>query len=143
MDAAIKSGQWTKMPGVCLAERTVGIIGLGAVGRAVAHRVAAFGPTVLAFDPVDPPQSFLDAHPGVRMTTLQELLASSHFIVLCCDLNPGALQRQRLLPESACCSCVECSWNSVASACSLLGRQVRVTSSTRTRLPPCARACFW
>ncbi len=78
------------MPGVCLAERVVGVIGLGSVGRAVAHRISAFGAAVLAVDPVAPPPSFLDAHPGVRMTTLQDVLRSSHFVVLCCDLNPGS-----------------------------------------------------
>lgn len=89
-DATIKSGRWFKQPGVCLAESTVGIIGLGAVGRAVAQRCVAFGATVLAVDPVAPPPSFLEAHPDVKLVPLPQVLSSSRFIVLCCDLNPGA-----------------------------------------------------
>jgi phosphoglycerate dehydrogenase-like enzyme len=97
-DAALKSGAWCKTPGVCLAESVVGIVGLGAVGRAVAHRVAAFGADVRATDPaaVSPAQAaFLDAHPSVRMVPLRELLRDAHFLVLCCDLNPSASPRAR------------------------------------------------
>ena len=78
------------MPGVCLAERVVGIIGLGSVGRAVAHRVTAFGASVVAVDVVAPPQAFLAEHPGVRMASLTDVLQAADFLVLCCDLNPGA-----------------------------------------------------
>ena len=89
-DASIKSGRWFKQPGVCLAESVVGIIGLGAVGRAVAQRCVAFGASVLAVDPVAPPPSFLEAHPDVKLVPLEQVLSSSRFIVLCCDLNSGA-----------------------------------------------------
>jgi phosphoglycerate dehydrogenase-like enzyme len=95
MDAAIKSGQWEKLPGVCLAESSIGIIGLGAVGRAVAHRAAAFGAAVLAVDPIAPPQAWADAHPEVRLTTLPDVLQTAHILVLCCDLNPGAAASPR------------------------------------------------
>ena len=89
-DASIKAGRWCKQPGVCLAESVVGIIGLGAVGRAVAQRCAAFSASVLAVDPVPPPPSFLEAHPEVKLGSLEQVISSSHFVVLCCDLNPGA-----------------------------------------------------
>ena len=92
-DASIKSGRWCKQPGVCLAESVVGIVGLGAVGRAVAQRCVAFGASVLAVDPVAPPPSFLDACPEVMLGSLEQILSSSQFIVLCCDLNPGACKR--------------------------------------------------
>jgi D-3-phosphoglycerate dehydrogenase len=103
MDAAIKSGQWEKLPGVCLAESSIGIIGLGAVGRAVAHRAAAFGAAVLAVDPIAPPQAWADAHPEVRLTTLPDVLQTAHILVLCCDLNPGAPA-----PPRARCGCWLC-----------------------------------
>ncbi len=92
-DAALKVGGWSKSPGVCIAESVVGIVGLGSVGRAVAHRLAAFGADVRAVDPAPASPSmtsFLDAHPSVRMAALPELLRDAHFIVLCCDLNPCA-----------------------------------------------------
>ena len=92
-DASVKSGRWFKQPGVCLAESTVGVIGLGAVGRAVAQRCVAFGPSVLAVDPVAPPPSFLETCQGVTLAPLEQVLSSSQFIVLCCDLNPGAYAR--------------------------------------------------
>src|SRR5437899_2418868 len=42
---------YTRFTGVELGGQTVGLVGLGAVGRAVAARLVAFGPRILAFDP--------------------------------------------------------------------------------------------
>jgi D-3-phosphoglycerate dehydrogenase len=39
---------------------------------------------------VAPPPSFLEAHPDVKLVSLEQVLCSSRFIVLCCDLNPGS-----------------------------------------------------
>ena len=48
--AAMKEGKWVRREGRELAGATVGLVGCGAVGRAVAGIVSAFGATVLAYD---------------------------------------------------------------------------------------------
>ncbi len=53
-DAGIKSGGWPRMRGAEIHERTVGIIGCGAIGREVARMVIALGARVIAFDPARP-----------------------------------------------------------------------------------------
>lgn len=102
MDRAMKRGEWMKLPGFTLAERTLGIIGLGNIGRAVARRARAFGMPVLACDIASIEASVVESL-GVQMTTRDELLARSDFISLNCDLNRtsrhmidrSALQRMR------------------------------------------------
>ncbi|MEE2664951.1 MAG: NAD(P)-dependent oxidoreductase [Myxococcota bacterium] len=60
--------------------KTIGLIGLGAVGRGVARRVRPFGTRIIAFDPyVDAERAALD---GVEIVSIDELLAESDFISL-------------------------------------------------------------
>ncbi len=69
-----------EMKGNELWERTVGIVGLGAVGRGVAARLAPFEARILAYDPfVTAEQAGL---PQVRMVSLEELLRESDIISL-------------------------------------------------------------
>jgi D-3-phosphoglycerate dehydrogenase len=51
LDRKTREGQWTRSTGVELYAKTMGILGLGAVGRAVAKRAQGFSMTVLAYDP--------------------------------------------------------------------------------------------
>src|SRR6266540_4170487 len=52
-DQALKRGEWSRsrFQGVELAGKTIGVLGLGRVGAMVAHRAAAFGMRVIAYDP--------------------------------------------------------------------------------------------
>lgn len=86
MDRAVKSGQWEKIPGRSLSECTLGVIGVGKIGKAVIRRARAFGMTLLGNDiiPIDP--VFL-AKNRVEMTSLEDLLHRSDFVSLNCDLN--------------------------------------------------------
>lgn len=61
------------------AGATLGIVGLGRIGRAVARRAQAFSMTVLAHDPHYAPGDKID---GVTMTSLRDLLASSDVVSL-------------------------------------------------------------
>ncbi len=55
-NASLKSGQWNRkeFQGTQLAGKTLGVIGLGRIGRAVAVRAAALEMHVIAFDPYFP-----------------------------------------------------------------------------------------
>lgn len=87
MDREMKAGRWEKLPSRALHECTLGIIGVGNIGKAVARRARAFGMTVLGNDIVEIDHVFL-AETGVQMTSLEDLLARSDFVSLNCDLNP-------------------------------------------------------
>src|SRR5687767_15105475 len=50
MDREMKSGRWEKIPGRALNECTLGIVGVGAIGRALTRRAKAFGMKVLGND---------------------------------------------------------------------------------------------
>ncbi|HEX9014276.1 MAG TPA: phosphoglycerate dehydrogenase [Anaerolineaceae bacterium] len=90
MDRAVKSGCWEKLPGRSLSECTLGVIGVGNIGKAVLRRAHAFGMTLLGNDILPIPQDFLDEN-AVRMVSLPELLAEADFVSLNCDLNPTSL----------------------------------------------------
>ncbi len=87
MDAAMKRGEWKKIPGRSLGECTLGVVGVGNIGKAVARRARAFGMTVLGNDIVEIDHVFV-AESGIRMVSLEELLAQADFISINADLNP-------------------------------------------------------
>jgi phosphoglycerate dehydrogenase-like enzyme len=87
MDREMKSGRWEKLPGKALHESTLGIIGVGTIGKVVARRARAFGMTVLGNDIVEIDHVFI-AETGIQMTDLDSLLKNSDFVSINCDLNP-------------------------------------------------------
>ena len=89
MDRAVKSGQWEKVPGRSLSECTLGVVGVGKIGKAVIRRARAFGMKLLGNDIIPIDQIFLSKN-GVEMTSLEDLLARSDFVSLNCDLNPSS-----------------------------------------------------
>jgi D-3-phosphoglycerate dehydrogenase len=86
MDKEMKSGKWDKIPGKALSECTLGIVGVGNIGKAVTRRAKAFGMKVYGNDIVDIDHVFL-AETGIEMTSLQSLLSNSDFVSINCDLN--------------------------------------------------------
>ena len=87
MDREMKSGKWEKIPGKSLSECTLGIIGVGNIGKAVTRRARAFGMKVYGTDIIDIDHVFI-AETGIEMTSLESLLSKSDFISVNCDLNP-------------------------------------------------------
>jgi len=87
MDKAMKAGVWDKIPGRALHECTLGIIGVGAIGKTLTRRARAFGMRVLGNDIVEIDHVFI-AETGIQMTTLEALLSASDFVSVNCDLNP-------------------------------------------------------
>ena len=77
--------------------RTVGLVGLGRIGRAFARMVAPLGVELLAADPFCAPDSAAEL--GARLVSLDELLGSSSVVVLAAALTPetrGMLDARRL-----------------------------------------------
>ncbi len=87
MDREMKSGKWEKIPGRALSECTLGVIGVGNIGKAVTRRARAFGMKVYGNDIVEIDHVFI-TETGIEMTSLQSLLATSDFVSVNCDLNP-------------------------------------------------------
>ncbi len=87
MDEEVKGGRWNKMGTRALSECTLGIIGVGNVGKAVARRARAFGMKVLGNDIIEIDHVFL-SETGVEMLGFEALLERSDFVSLNCDLNP-------------------------------------------------------
>lgn len=76
----MKAGQWPRQANLPLRGRSLGVAGLGRIGKAVALRGAAFGMRVLAYEPF-PDKSFIDAN-RVQLMSFEQLLAESDFLTL-------------------------------------------------------------
>jgi len=87
MDKEMKSGRWEKIPGKALSECTLGVVGVGNVGKAVTRRARAFGMKVYGNDIIDVDHVFVN-DTNIQMTDLQALLSNSDFVSITCDLNP-------------------------------------------------------
>jgi D-3-phosphoglycerate dehydrogenase len=87
MDDKLKAGAWKKIPSVALHECTLGVVGVGRIGKTVFTRAHAFGMTLLGNDIVEIDKDFLLEH-GVEMMPLMDLLRRSDFVSINCNLNP-------------------------------------------------------
>jgi phosphoglycerate dehydrogenase-like enzyme len=92
----IRTGWWDRqeLPGIGLRGRTLGVIGLGNVGRELCMLAAPFELRVIAADPY-----VVDAPAGVELVELEELLRRSDFVVCLCPLTEetrGLLDARRL-----------------------------------------------
>jgi (S)-sulfolactate dehydrogenase len=86
-DRAVRAGRWPRADfiGEQLAGRTLGVIGLGEVGRRLARRADAFGMAVLGYDPYVPDGA--DAG-GVPRVPLEQLFAAADIVSLHAPLTP-------------------------------------------------------
>jgi phosphoglycerate dehydrogenase-like enzyme len=87
MSEDMRAGGWTKLPGRALNETTLGIIGVGNIGSAVAVRAKPFGMRLLGNDIKALPEEFIRSS-NITMVTKDELLREADFISINCDLNP-------------------------------------------------------
>jgi len=82
-----RSGTWKRKTGHELLEKTIGIVGLGRIGKEVAIRARAFGMHVIAFD-VYWDEKFAAAHDVKRAASLDEIYAASDYLSLHTNLTP-------------------------------------------------------
>lgn len=76
----LKAGGWPRTANIPLRTRTLGLAGLGRIGKAVATRALAFEMKVVAYDPF-PDAAWAKAH-GVALVSLEELLRQSDYVSL-------------------------------------------------------------
>lgn len=76
--ASIKAEKWDKksFEGDEIGGKTLGLIGIGNIGREVARRAIALGMTVIAYDP------YVNQAEGIKLVSLDELLSASDYISL-------------------------------------------------------------
>ena len=91
-DSNMRSGKWTPTMGSLLATKTVGLIGVGRIGSAVAKLAQAFGARVIGFDPV------VSSHNSVELLSLDEVLDQSDIVSLHVPIND---QTHHILNASA------------------------------------------
>lgn len=90
----VKTGRWSNQPDFCYWDKplidienlTIGIVGLGAIGAAVAKLAAAFGMSVLAYQRNPKPM------PDVKHVDLETIFKQSDVISLHCPLTPETQQ---------------------------------------------------
>lgn len=87
---ALQRGEWGSFTGVEVWEKTLGLIGLGRVGRAVARGAAGFHMSVLVYDPYVALAEVEKV--GGRMVTLEELLAEADSVSLHASLTEETWQ---------------------------------------------------
>ncbi len=81
-NASLKSGRWERKRfiGVELRGKTLGIIGLGRIGRVVASRARSFGMNIIAFDPFIAPEQARDLE--LETAALDEVFARADFLTV-------------------------------------------------------------
>lgn len=85
LDKQVKAGAWPRATGIEVFGKTIGIIGLGAIGKGIARRARGFSMNVLACDPFF--DSAYGSVNGIQECTMEELLQSADIISLHLPLN--------------------------------------------------------
>lgn len=89
---------WKKPVGHEILGKTMGIIGLGRIGKEVATRARAFGMKVIAFDPYFD-EAFAEQHDVTRCASMDEVLINSNVVSLHCFLDEntrGMINAQKI-----------------------------------------------
>ena len=88
-DQLTRDGRWGEKldyMGMGITGRTLGLVGLGNIGREVFKLAQPFGMRHLAYDPYATPEQANAA--GVELVDLETLLRTSDFVSICCALTP-------------------------------------------------------
>ncbi len=84
-----KARKWIKYPGLAMHRKTIGIIGVGNIGTALAKRATGFSMRILGYDIEEREEA---KQLGVQYVTLETLLEESDIISLHVPLNEGTYQ---------------------------------------------------
>lgn len=85
---SLRAGNWDRKSfvGTELQGKTLGIIGLGRIGRAVAYRAHAFGMSIVAYDPFIAPEQARDQE--IEVAPLEQVFSRSDFLTVHAPLTP-------------------------------------------------------
>lgn len=83
---AVRAGEWKRMTGHEIWNKSVGIVGLGRIGQEVAKRALAFGMKVHGLDPYWP-QVFADEHGVTRHKTIESMMPEIDVLSLHANLS--------------------------------------------------------
>ncbi len=81
----VRGGHWLRQTLPRLEGKTLGLIGLGRIGKALVPKAHGLGLKVIAYDPFVPPELAVEL--GVRLCTFDEVLEQSFIVSLHCPLN--------------------------------------------------------
>jgi D-3-phosphoglycerate dehydrogenase / 2-oxoglutarate reductase len=81
----LRDGKWNRYSGNELWKKTLGLVGFGRIGRAVAKRALGFDMSILVYDPYIKPE-IIDL-PGVSLVIFEEVITQSDFISLHASLT--------------------------------------------------------
>lgn len=84
--SAVHEGKWPRLGGLTLENKTIGLLGLGAIGKQLARRLQGFDCRILAFDPYADP-NFAREH-SVELSEMDEVVAAADFLSLHLPLLP-------------------------------------------------------
>ena len=111
-DRSVQAGAWSSVtldrPMHRTRGATLGIVGLGRIGRSIAAKAKAFGMEMVAFDPLHAPGETID---GVEIASFEEVLRRSEFITVHTPLTPetqgmiGAEELAMMKPGSIIVNC--------------------------------------
>ena len=87
-NSSLKAGHWERKSfiGVELQGKTLGVVGLGRIGRVVAGRARAFGMNVVAYDPFMSPEQARDLE--IELAPLDDVFARADFLTVHTPLTP-------------------------------------------------------
>lgn len=87
---AVHQGKWPRYSGVSLEGKTVGILGLGAIGKQLARRLCGFDCKIVAYDPFADAAYAQDNH--IELATMDEVIEQADFVSLHLPLLPETRQ---------------------------------------------------
>jgi D-3-phosphoglycerate dehydrogenase len=80
LDHSTKQGEWKRRTGIELGSKTLGLLGFGMIGKAVARRAIGFGMKILAYDPYMDEQYAQEN--GILSCSFEQVISDSDFISL-------------------------------------------------------------
>jgi len=83
---AIQQGKWPRLSGVSLEGKTIGILGLGAIGKQLARRLYGFDCRILAYDPCADKEFAVKNN--IQLESMEQVISQSDFVSLHLPLLP-------------------------------------------------------
>ncbi len=89
-DRATRQGEWPRLNGLSLHGKTIGLVGFGAIGQAVARRLSGFSCRILAHDPLLTPE--LAQRAGIESAPIDHLIATADIVSLHLPVLPETVR---------------------------------------------------